>query len=130
MAFDLDIKYIEEAESKLGKFLPKAYKEAMMQSNGGTAYLADEDWELFPIADMSDRKRIARSANHIIYETIQAKKWKSFPKNALAIASDGCGNLLIFKEDADSYSDKIYLWCHEMGELELVANCFNELEIE
>ena len=31
--------------------------------------LEDEDWELFYIADTSDKKRIARSCNHIIHET-------------------------------------------------------------
>ena len=130
MAFDLDEKYILETENKLSGRLPDTYKKEMMQNNGGTVYLDDEDWELFPIADTSDKKRIARSANHIIYETNQANKWLKFPEDALAIASDGYGNLLIFKKENDKYSNEIYLWNHETGDLEQVANDFNELEIE
>ena len=130
MAFNLDEKYIKEAENKLGALLPDAYKKEMMQNNGGTIYLDDEDWELFPIADNSDKKRIARSANHIIYETNQANKWANFPKGALAIASDGSGNLLIFKQENGKYLDEIYLWNHETGDVGMGANSFEELEIE
>lgn len=60
----------------------------------------------------------------------ETKKRANFPENALAIASDACGNLLIFKKEGDKYLDEIYLWNHETGELELVANNFSELEIE
>ena len=130
MAFDLDEKYIKKAEEILGTLLPNAYKNEMIQNNGGTIYIDDEDWELFPIADTSDKKRISRTCNHIIHETNQAKRWSSFPKNALAIASDGCGDFLIFKQEDGHYLDEIYLWNHEAGELSMVANSFEELEIE
>jgi len=130
MAFDLDEKYIKKAEEILGTLLPNAYKNEMMQNNGGTICIDDEVWELFPIADTSDKKRISRTCNHIIHETNQAKRWSDFPKNALAIASDSCGNLLIFKQENGKYLDEIYLWNHETGELSMVANSFEGLEIE
>jgi len=130
MAFNLDEIYIKKAEEHLGALLPEAYKKEMMQNNGGTIILEDEEWELFPIADSSDKKRIARTCNHIVYETNQAKKWSNFPKNALAIASNGSGDLLTLKQDNGKYLDKIYIWNHETGKLNIVANSFEELEIE
>ena len=130
MAFDIENKYIQEAETELGATLPVEYKSIMAQNNGGDVILDEEFFQLFPILDTSTKKRISRTSNHIIYETAQTNKWKSFPKNALAIASDSCGNFLIFQKEDEKYSDKLYLWSHETGELELVANCFSELEVE
>lgn len=70
MAFDL--KYILDLEKKLEVMLPITYKQIMKQNNGGTIYLDEDDWELFPIEDKLDKKRISRTCNHVIYETNRA----------------------------------------------------------
>jgi len=128
MAFDL--KYILDLEKKLEVMLPITYKQIMKQNNGGTIYLDEDDWELFPIEDKLDKKRISRTCNHVIYETNRAKEWVNFPRKSLVIASDGSGNFLIFRHNNTKYSDEIYSWNHETGEIERIANDFNELEIE
>jgi hypothetical protein len=45
---------------------------------------------------------------------------------------NGGGDLLVFLSDAtaDRYADAVYWWDHETDELNLVADCFSELECE
>jgi hypothetical protein len=61
MPFDLDERYVQAAEQALGASFPTTYRLAMMSSNGGTVATESDDWELYPIADDSDRKRLART---------------------------------------------------------------------
>lgn len=128
MPFNLDASFILIAEQVLGAALPVSYKAAMQTSNGGELDALGDIWQLYPIADTSDRKRIARTANHIIKETGLALEWSAFPVHALAIANNGTGDQLVFLREGDSYSEAVYHWCHETGVLDIVANDFAELE--
>lgn len=96
MPFDLSEPFMLAAESKLGATLPAAYRSAMLRSNGGELSVDDDDWMLYPIADTSDRKRLSRTANHVIKETQVCRQWPDFPRDALAIASNGAGDQLVF----------------------------------
>lgn len=130
MAFPIDIKYIIETEQVLGLVFPDNFKSKMMRVNGGELMTEDDDWQLFPFFDKSDNKRISRTCNHIILETNQAKQWENFPVNGIAIGSNGCGDLLLLlptKEDNRKLSDEIFIWFHETGETEKIANSINEL---
>nr|WP_315169788.1 SMI1/KNR4 family protein [uncultured Flavobacterium sp.] len=130
MAFPIDIKYIIETEQELGLAFPDNFKSKMTQVNGGELMTEDDDWQLFPFFDKSDNKRISRTCNHIILETNQAKQWENFPVNGIAIGSNGCGDLLLLlptKEDNRKLSDEIFIWFHETGETEKIANSINEL---
>ncbi len=91
----------------------------------------DEDnWQLFPFFDESDKKRLSRTSNDIVRETQSARKWPNFPDDCVAIASNGSGDLLVFKRLANhdkKLDDAIYLWSHETGDLQMVASSFSEL---
>jgi hypothetical protein len=128
MPFDLSERFIDEAEQLLGAALPESYRTAMKSENGGVVEFNDDDWELYPIADSSDRKRLVRSCNHIIKETKFYKDCEGFPENALAIAANGCGDQLIFLREGNSYSPIVFCWSHETGELDKAANDFAELK--
>lgn len=127
MAFDLEEKFILLAETELEASLPQNYKASMLKNNGGELEVAGDVWEQYPIFDKSDRKRIARTCNHIISETKSCEGFSYFPENALAIAGNGCGDQLVVLKQSGNYSDSIYVWAHETGELVKVANNFNEL---
>lgn len=101
-----------------------------MQENGGEIVTDDDDWELFPFFDKSDPKRIGRTCNHIGLETKQAKEWRNFPTKGIAIASNGCGDFLLLlpsKQDRKMLGKEIYLWFHENGEIEKIAETIAEL---
>jgi hypothetical protein len=66
MPFDLDKRYVRAAEQALGVSFPTTYRLAMMRSNGGTVATESDDWELYPIADDSDRRRLARTLNGVV----------------------------------------------------------------
>ncbi|RCU50089.1 SMI1/KNR4 family protein [Corallincola holothuriorum] len=128
MAFDLEEKYLAQFELQLGFKLPSSYRAAMAINNGGELVVGEEDWQLFPILDQSDRKRIARTCNHVLRETNEAREWHDFPDNAVAIASNGCGDLLIFLVANESLSSEVYEWSHETRELTMVSKDFSDLE--
>ncbi|MDC3214799.1 SMI1/KNR4 family protein [Pseudoalteromonas distincta] len=127
MAFNLEEKFLLQAEVELDAVLPKNYKTSMQESNGGEIEVAGDVWVQYPIFDTSDRKRIARTCNHIIAETKSCEGFGNFPNNALAIAGNGSGDQLVLIKQNNSYTDSIYVWSHETGLLDKVANDFHEL---
>ncbi len=125
MPFNLDEKYVLEAEEQLKAKLPSEYKNAMVSNNGGDIDINDEIWEQYPIFDKSDRKRLSRTCNHIITETDSCKDFGNFGENLLAIASNGCGDQLVFVKEGKEYLPAVHIWSHETGKLTQVSNSFN-----
>lgn len=131
MAFPIDIKYIIETEQELGLTFPEQFKNKMLKENGGELMTEDDDWQLFPFFDKSDKKRISRTCNHIILETKYIRtNWKNFPDNGIAIASNDSGDCLVLlptTENEKKLSDEIFMWLHEIGKAEKVADNINKL---
>ncbi|UUX95558.1 SMI1/KNR4 family protein [Aquabacterium sp. J223] len=127
MPFDLAELFVLAAEAALGARLPSAYRRAMLRSNGGEVLVNGEDWQQYPIADTSDRKRLSRTANHIQKETLVCQGWPGFPPNAVAIAGNGSGDQLVFVRHGSEFEAAVHLWSHETGSLVKVANDFAEL---
>jgi hypothetical protein len=138
MAFDISEAQIALTEAELGRRLPPVYRSILMARNGGTMWLKganpdDYTWQLHPIKDASDRKRITRSCNHILAETKSAREWHGFPDEGLAIANDGSGDLLVIlphASDSAAYGDWIYVFSHELGETKPFAQDLSRFEIE
>ncbi|MCI9845237.1 SMI1/KNR4 family protein [Flavobacterium pectinovorum] len=130
MAFPIDIKYIIETETELEVEFPYEFKQKMMNQNGGELITEDDDWQLYPFFDKSDKKRISRTCNHIVLETKQAKEWSNFPPGAIAIATNGCGDQLVLlplDSNVRKLGEKIFLWFHETGRTQEVARTISEL---
>lgn len=128
MPFDLAEPFILEVERQLGGSLPGSYKAAMSRSNGGEIEADDDLWQLHPIADTSDRKRLARTANHIIRETASACAWPTFPFGALAIGANGSGDRLVFLRSGNFFGPEVHIWWHETGNTQVFARDFSELQ--
>ena len=130
MPFPVEEQYIQETEKSLNIKLSTSFKNLMKMNNGGTIITDDDYWEIHPFFDKSDKKRLSRTCNHIFKETEKAKDWSQFPNNAIAIASNGSGDILVFLHENDISSDIIYLWSHESGSTTKVADSFDLLNIE
>ena len=130
MPFPVDSKYVARTEDKLGVRLPLGYISKMLSNNGGSVATRDDRWQLFPIFDDSDKKRLKRTCNDIARETAAAAKWPQFPQNAIAIGSNGGGDLLVLlrTQGKNRLGDAVFWWDHETGELELVADDFADLK--
>ena len=130
MPFPIDEKYIAQTEQQLGLVFPPCFKAKMIEMNGGEVVADNDLWQLLPFFDQSDKKRIKRTCNHIIYETKQAQQWLGFPADAIAIASNGSGDLLLFKklENGQQLDDKVYRWSHETAELKVITQHFDQLK--
>jgi hypothetical protein len=130
MPFPLAESYILDAEIALGATLPPRYQASIARSNGGEVEAEFDTWQLHPLEDRTDRKRLARSASHVLRETEQARKWPKFPANVIAIASNGTGDLLVLQQQGSAFADTVYLWSPETGELVHIAEGIDELAIE
>jgi len=129
MPFPTTLDQVRKTEAKLLRKLPQSYVGRMIEENGGIVEAAEDEWSLHPIFDDSDRVRVKRTCNDIIRETHSAQEWTDFPAGALALAANGSGNLLIFlcHEGSDRFQDAVFVWDHETGHIELVADDFAEL---
>ncbi|OWQ45346.1 SMI1/KNR4 family protein [Roseateles noduli] len=128
MPFDLDESFLLAAERALGGRLPESFRLAMLQSNGGELETDDDEWEQYPIEDTSDRKRLSRTANHVLKETERCRAWPRFPANAVAVAGNGSGDHLVFILEGGVFDPTVLAWRHETGELEQVAADFADLQ--
>lgn len=128
MPFDLSEAQLEQTESELGAKFPHEYREAMKLDNGGEASSEEDDWEFYPIRDTSDRKRLARTCNHVIAETESARGFGNFPDNAIAIAGNGLGDQMVLIRDGASFKPNVYIWLHETGQLQELASSFHAIQ--
>jgi hypothetical protein len=78
--------------------------------------------------DSTDRKRLARTCNDVVAESMRLAEWERFPRQALAIAHNGEGDQLIFLRSGERFAPAVYCWSHESGELTRVAEDFAQLE--
>jgi len=127
MPFNLAEQFITAAEEELGAPLPHSYRQAMMASNGGEVAAYDDVWNLHPILDKSDLKRLSRSCNDILRETRMMGDWPDWPANAVAIADNSTGDKLLFLRVGRLYQQEVYVWLHDTGDLIVVAQSFSEL---
>jgi hypothetical protein len=126
MPFPLDIQFVRRAEAKLGRQLPSGYVARMCRENGGEVLVGTDSWELHPILDDSDRKRLNRTCNDIVLETASSREWTGFPSDAVAIGDNGVGDKLILLAEpgTDRLGNCIYRWDHETGEVRKIADDF------
>lgn len=116
MAFRVSEDKISALEKAIGWPLPSALRQRLAVENGGEVHLfgdVEDIWWLHPVWDDSDRKRIKRTANHILRETEVAKQWGRFPADAVAIANNGSGDLLVVRKG----DPETYRLDHETGDL-------------
>ena len=128
MPFPLSDEELKKTEKEIAAELPSSYRNAMMIDNGGFVKVRGEEWQLFPIRDQSSRKLITRTANHILKETKPAQEWAGYPENALAIAANDYGDLLVMLRTGNGFEPQVFSWSHKDGSMELVANDFSELK--
>lgn len=128
MPFEISEEEIKKTEDELGARLPHDYREAMKVENGGEGVTKEDDWEFYPIRDTSNKKKISRTCYHIINETESCHGFGYFPEHAIAIANNGFGDQMIFLKEGNTYADTVYLWLHESGEIEKLADNFSQIE--
>ena len=125
MSFPTTEACIEAAEAALAIRFPRPWRDRLLRTNGGEVELAEGTWQVFPVQDVSDRKRAGRTANHLVRETAVARGSHGFPADAVAIADDGFGNYLVLlpAPSGRDLEDQIYFWDHETGQCTAVGPC-------
>ena len=122
MPFSAGEDRVNEAETELGRRLPEALRARIKRDNGGEIEVAgypgdDAIWYLHPVCSPGDRKRMARTANHVVHETREAHETiVDLPAGAIVIADNGTGDLLLVLGEGDD----VVWWDHETGDIESV----------
>lgn len=127
MPFTISDEQLVLTEQALNATLPEEYRQAMKVDNGGEINTDEDDWILYPIKDTSDRKRLSRTCNHILNETMACRGYEHFPQNAVALAGNGVGDQLIFLKEGGQFQDKVFLWFHETGDVQMLATSFDKI---
>ena len=128
MPFPVAEQFIVETERKLGVLFPASFRARMSQNNGGELSTKEDDWQLYPFFDTSDRKRLSRTSNDIVRETASARKSRGFPPEAVAIGANGLGDHLVFlpSREPTILEPWPFIWLHETGELQPTQISFDE----
>lgn len=119
MPFPTSEENVNAAEEALGRTLPAPLRERLMRDNGGEIEVEgvpgdDPVWYLHPVWDAGDRKRIARTASHVVRETREAHdSIEHLPADSVVIASDGSGDLLLVLPGGED----VVWWDHETGDV-------------
>jgi hypothetical protein len=130
MPFPVDISWIKATESKLGVSFPLGFVARMVKLNGGEVAAGGDVWRLYPFLDKSDRTRLKRTCNDIVYQTEWVKRWPGFPVDGVAIGTNGCGDQLILLSDPvtpEKLQTRVFWWDHETANVTTVADDFSDL---
>jgi len=130
MPFPVDISWVKATEAKLGVRFPLGFVARMVKLNGGEVTAGGDVWQLYPLLDKSDRTRLKRTCNDIVYETERAKRWPGFPVDGVAIGANGSGDQLILLSDPlapEKLQTRVFWWDHETDNVTTVADDFSDL---
>ena len=105
---------VVEAEARLGRRLPPDLRNRLIVDNGGEINAMGESWLLFPVWDPTNRKTMARTADHVVRENEALRReWKdALPPGYLTVAENGGGDYLVLAPGRDD----VLAWDHETGE--------------
>ena len=128
MAFPTTEPFIAAAERELGVRLPREFRERLLARNGGELSTAGDDWQVFPVLDLSNRRAMGRSAGHLVLENQSARAWKGFPQGAVAIAANGEGDLLVLLAEGPvgRLNPQVNVWNHETRQCTPAALRYDE----
>ncbi len=130
MAFPVQEKYILNAETELDVTFPDSFRKRMMLNNGGVVEIDSDYFELYPFYDFSERKRVKRTCNSIVHETVNSRVNYGLSEKLIEIGHNGGGDVLVYRIKSNRNVDStIYILDHETGELEIVARDFAELDL-
>ena len=115
LAFPTTEAHVAAAERDLGVKLPAEYRMRLMARNGDELSTAGDDWRVFPVLDATNPRTAARSTGHIVEETRKARAVEGFPRDAVAIASNGAGDYQVFLPEGRSgtLNPQVQVWSHE-----------------
>ena len=108
-------RFVAAAERQLGKGFPARYREWLIACNGGEVEVDGVWWDLHPVADDSDPRRIGPTWDNVCRQTDLARLLGGFPEQAISIGEDGSGDRLILLQREPGGSLALAVWQHDSG---------------
>lgn len=112
--------------------LPDMYSARLHRSNGGYIYFSDGTrWRLLPLYDELD-DQATEPPNHVIKQTLQARRLPNFPERAIVIGQIEMGDLLVVLpspyEPWWKYQEEAFRWSRETGDLAKMPDSLSDCE--
>ncbi|GMU59395.1 MAG: hypothetical protein AMXMBFR34_11580 [Myxococcaceae bacterium] len=103
---------IRAAEARLGVRFPTDFVAGMRALNGGEVRAVADVWVVCPFLDTSDRKRLSRTSNDIVRETLSFRQLEWFPPGAVVVAvlNQDCLVLVPADDDPSRLRDEVFVW--------------------
>ena len=109
--------YVAAAERQLGVAFPRRYREWLLACNGGAVEVDGAWWDLHPVMDASDPRRLGPTWDHVCRQTELAKLLGGFPASAVSIGDDGSGDRLVLLARTPGERLQLAVWQHDTGTL-------------
>lgn len=113
----VEAQYVDAAEQQLGVAFPRSYREWLQACNGGEVEINDAWWDLHPVMDASDPRRIGPTWDHVCRQTELARLLGGFPRAAVSIGEDGSGDRLVLMARSPGAALELAVWQHDTGAL-------------
>lgn len=113
----VEARYVAAAEERLGVAFPGPYRAWLLAGNGGPVEVDGGWWDLHPVADASDPRRIGPTWDHVCRQTDLARLLGGFPAAAIAIGEDGSGDRLVLMSPERGEPLGLAIWQHASGEV-------------
>ncbi len=117
MPFPAQVAQIDQEQERVGRVFPSGLRERLLVSNGGSLFVGDEEWTLFPVWDPTTKRSAARSSGHIARETSALYEGLAgvLMPGLIAVAENGDGDYLMLDGSAHPR-----IWRHETNSLDQV----------
>ncbi|MCX4240085.1 SMI1/KNR4 family protein [Paraliomyxa miuraensis] len=129
MSWPIGIDAIRATEENLGVRFPIDFVVGMKNRNGGEVQALDDLWSLHPFLDTSDRKKMVRTSNDIVRETMSFREMEWFPQTGVVLASLNGSCLLLLPEEGDPtrLKDEVFVWRMDEDGVETVFRSTAEM---
>ncbi len=117
MPFPAPIAQIDQEQERVGRPFPPGLRERLLASNGGSLFVGEEEWTLFPVWDPTTKRSAGRSSGHIARETSALYEGLAgiLVPGLVAVAENRSGDYLMIDR-----SSRPLIWRHETNALEQV----------
>lgn len=122
----VDFECIKKLEAEIRARLPHSYVTRMLNNNGGMRISDVDEWEMAKIRDDSSIDSIKKTTYDVRECTDGALKWKYFPRNGVAIADNGLGDVMFFHINGSDIGPELYVYLHETGSSVKLADDFSD----
>lgn len=121
-------KWVNATEAAMKLEFPRAFKQRMMEQNGGEVQIGGEAWWLYPFRDETDRRSLRKTSDDMRHATQQLHADEiGFPEDGVAIAHNVAGDILFLRRVGSIVPSEVWLFRLHGGKITRLLDDVAEL---